>query len=374
MEPHDGQRTLRVASASGGYDVVLARTFDGLPAVLPGRRAILVTESTVGPLWAHTVRSVLGPAVLAEVVVPAGEVHKTRAAWSALCDELLTAGVDRGTPVLALGGGVLGDLAGFAAATTLRGLPLVQLPTTLLAMVDSAVGGKVAVNHPAGKNLIGAFHPPTAVWMALDVLSTLPPAEIRCGWGEVLKTALAADAALFVDLERGLLERALAEPAALAEVIERCVRAKARIVGADEREAGLRMVLNAGHTVGHALEAALGPGTLAHGEAVAVGLEVELELAVQLGVCRDPDLPDRLAALIARAGLPGAPGAARPAAAGPGEDLDEDRFMAAIGVDKKAAGDKIRLPLPVRAGEMRIVDLPRPDAIALFQRFRPSPR
>jgi 3-dehydroquinate synthase len=357
-------RTLRVEAASGGYDVTLARTFRGLSAALSGcAGAVLVTEATVGPLWAAAVREALGPALRAEVVVAAGEANKTRAAWSTLCDALLESRVDRSTAVLALGGGVLGDLAGFAAATTLRGLPLVQLPTTLLAMVDSSVGGKVAVNHPAGKNLIGAFHPPIAVWMALDTLSTLPDAEIRCGWGEILKTALAADAALLEDLEGGLLARALADREVLAEVIERCVRAKARVVGSDEREAGLRMILNAGHTAGHAIEAALGPGTLRHGEAVAIGLVAELALAVQLGVCHDPTLPGRLSALIAGAGLPGAPDGPRVLAL---DDLDRQRFAAGIGVDKKAAGDKIRLPLAVRAGEMRIVDLALPDVISLF--------
>jgi 3-dehydroquinate synthase len=234
-------------------------------------------------------------------------------------------------------------------------------------MVDSSVGGKVAVNHPAGKNLIGAFHPPIAVWAALGTLSTLPASEVRCGWGEILKTAIAVDADLFEALEGGLLARALADEDALAEVIERCVRAKARVVGLDERESGPRMVLNAGHTVGHAIESALGPGRIAHGEAVAIGLGVELELAVQLGVCADPALPERLAALISAAGLAAAPGGSgRTAEHDLLEELDEERFVEGIGVDKKAAGDKIRLPLPVRPGTMRLVDLPRGELFRLL--------
>ncbi|MEZ4236133.1 MAG: 3-dehydroquinate synthase family protein [Myxococcota bacterium] len=344
------RQTVRVATATGGYDVVLAPDYAGLAAALPPGERVLVTEATVGPLWAGAVREAVGP--VTEIVAPAGEVHKDRETWGWLCDRLLEVGVDRHTAILALGGGVLGDLAGFAAATTLRGLAVVQLPTTLLAMVDSSVGGKVGVNHPRGKNLIGAFHPPAAVWMALETLSTLPDREHRCGWGEILKTALAADAVLFEALEGGLLDRALADRGALAEVIAACVRAKAAVVAADEREAGLRMVLNAGHTAGHALETALGHGAIAHGEAVAVGLALELDLAAALGVCEDPGLGGRLDALLARCA---------PAAREVLDDLDRERFVAAIGVDKKAVGDKIRVPLAVRAGEMRVLTLERSE-------------
>lgn len=339
---------IEVPSGAGIYRVVVTRTFDGLREALPAARGVLVTEETVGPLHAAAVSRELGARVRSTVVLPAGEDHKSPETWARCVDGLLAAPVDRTDAVIALGGGVLGDLAGFAAATTLRGLGLVQLPTTLLAMVDSSVGGKTGVNHPLGKNLIGAFHAPSLVWIAVDTLDTLPPAELRCGLGEVVKTGLAADADLLAALEGDLGSAALGDRDALAEIVVRCVRIKAAIVGADERDAGPRLVLNAGHTVGHGIEAALGPGVMRHGEAVAIGLVAEARFAVATGVCTDPALPDRLVRLLRRLGL-----------SSEVPDMDRARFLAAMGLDKKTAGDKIRLPLPVRAGEMILVDLPR---------------
>ncbi|MEQ1568261.1 MAG: 3-dehydroquinate synthase, partial [Myxococcota bacterium] len=334
-----------VDSEAGRYPVVIAPSLAGLRDHLD-RRVIVVTESTVGPLWADAVRAELGDRVVGTVVLPAGEVNKTVATWSSCVDQLLGCGVDRDTVVVALGGGVLGDVAGFAASAVLRGVPVAQVPTTLLAMVDSSVGGKVAVNHPRGKNLIGAFHPPLLVWAATETLATLPPHELRSGWGEVLKTALVADPQLLDAIGDDQLP--------IARVIERCVRAKAAVVGADEREHGLRMVLNAGHTVGHALETAHGHGALAHGAAVAIGLVAEARFAVARGICVDRDLPDRLDACRARLGLPDNP---------PGAELD--RLLAAMALDKKTSADKIRVPLPVRAGEMSIVELSRADLVEL---------
>jgi 3-dehydroquinate synthase len=332
--------TVDVSSAGGDYPVRIGATLDQVVGELD-RPAVVVTDDRVGLLWADAVARRLRSGVLGTVVLASGEANKTVATWSVCVDRLLSLGVDRKTPVVAVGGGVLGDVAGFAAAATLRGLPLVQVPTTLLAMVDSSVGGKVAVNHPSGKNLIGAFHPPRAVWAALETLSTLPPDELRCGWGEVLKTALVADPDLFERLERG--------PVGVVDAVERCVRAKARIVGADEREDGPRIVLNAGHTVAHALEAAVGP-SLRHGEAVAIGLVVEARHAVRLGVCADPDLPERIARAARAAGLPTEP-----------PPVGGDRLLAAMRLDKKSSADKIRVPLPVRVGEMQIIELPRTE-------------
>ncbi|MEQ1505164.1 MAG: 3-dehydroquinate synthase, partial [Myxococcota bacterium] len=340
-------RTVTVTAGSGPYPVAIAPTVVGLADHVPAR-AVVVTETTVGPLWAAAVSAELGDRVIATLVAPAGEARKDLASWSQLVDGLLAAEVDRDTAVVALGGGVLGDVAGFAAATALRGLPVVQVPTTLLAMVDSSVGGKVAVNHRSGKNRIGVFHPPIAVWAALETLDTLPAAEIRAGWGEIVKTAIAADAELFEALDAGLAVRARDDRGALAEVIARVVRAKAAIVSADERDTGLRLVLNAGHTVAHGLEGALGPGTLRHGEAVAIGLVAEAAYAVRAGVCRDPELPGRVVRLFARLGI---------ATAMP--SIDAELVGAAMGLDKKARADKIRIPLPVQAGEMVLVDLPR---------------
>lgn len=331
-----------VESTAGTYPVRVGRGFAGLAEWLP-RPGVLVTEERVAPLWADAVREALGDRIRATVTLPPGEENKTIATWSRCVDALLALEVDRGTPVLALGGGVLGDVAGFAAATALRGLPVIHLPTTLLAMVDSSVGGKVAVNHPSGKNLVGAFHPPIGVWAALDTLGTLPAAELRCGFGEVLKTALVADPELLDVLAAG-------PPGDLEDVVLRCVRAKAQIVGADERESGLRAVLNAGHTVGHALETAVGP-SLRHGEAVAIGLVTEARFAVRAGICAQPELPARLAGLCRALDLP---------AEVPG-DVDAPKLLAAMRLDKKSSADKIRIPLPVRAGETVLVELPRSD-------------
>jgi 3-dehydroquinate synthase len=251
---------------------------------------------------------------------------------------------------------VLGDIAGFAAAATLRGLPFVQVPTTLLSMVDSSVGGKTGVNTRHGKNLVGAFHSPRGVWIATDTLGTLPPEELRAGLGEVLKTAVVADPALF-ELAARVRPGDPAQGELLEEIIARCVSAKAAIVSRDERESGGRIVLNAGHTVAHALETAVGP-TLRHGEAVAIGLVAEARWAVARGICADRDLPERIASAARAVGLPTEPPAADLAA-----------VLAAARLDKKGAADKIRLPVPVRAGEVVVVDLDRASLPDLLHRF-----
>ena len=320
------------------------------------RRAILVTEERVEPLWGPAVRAALaGHLEVETVVLPAGEAHKTVETWSGCVDARLERGVDRKTPILALGGGVLGDVAGFAAAATLRGLPFVQLPTTLLAMVDSSVGGKTGVNHRWGKNLIGAFHQPRLVYAALATLDTLPPEERIAGLGEVVKMALLGDAALLTRLEAEAERLRAGDPEVLAPVIARCVTLKAEVVGRDEREAGWRAVLNAGHTVGHAYEAACGFGVLRHGEAVALGLLAETRWAVAAGHCVDVDLPERLARLLTRLGLPTRPPRA-----------SRERLLAAIRMDKKAHGDMLALPIPVRAGHIALLDVPVAEVGELF--------
>jgi 3-dehydroquinate synthetase len=258
---------------------------------------------------------------------------------------------------LALGGGVIGDIAGFSAASTLRGLPFVQLPTTLLAMVDSSVGGKTGVNHPRGKNLIGAFHQPRLVYAAFSSLQTLPEAERIAGMGEVVKTALLGDAALFALLEQHAEALRAGSIAVLAPVVARCVTVKADVVARDERETGWRAVLNAGHTVGHAYETATGHGTLRHGEAVALGLVAEAQWAVENGHCSEVGLPERLTQLHRRLGLPVAP----PVVA-------LEKLLTAIRVDKKARGNILQLPVPVRVGKMKLIDFDLGRSAELFQR------
>lgn len=342
-----GERTYAVHVRPGG--------FGGLAAELEAlglRRVVVVSDSRVAPLWAPTLARELARAGIRAplVCLPEGERHKGVVAWAALVDRLIARGVDRGTAVLALGGGVVGDVAGFAAATLARGVPVVQIPTTLLAMVDASVGGKTALDTGHGKNLVGAFHQPRLVWAGLQTLGTLPPRERRAGLGEVLKTALVADPVLFHLLEREAEALARGELDPLREVVERCVRAKAAVVASDEREAGARVVLNAGHTLAHAWEAALGYEGLRHGEAVALGLVAETRWAVAHGWCEDPDLPERLARLVLRLGLPERP-----------PPVDRRRLLTAMGVDKKTRDDMLELPVPRRLGTVRRITLPKAE-------------
>jgi 3-dehydroquinate synthase len=332
------------------YDVVIAPSYAGLSQAFSGAldadRAILVTDRVVGPLWAERAEAALGVAI-EHIVSPVDEAHKSLSTWAGLVESLLRAGVDRRTPVIALGGGVVGDVAGFAAASTLRGLPFVQLPTTLLAMVDSSVGGKTGVNHPLGKNLVGAFYQPQLVFAGLHTLDTLNEGERIAGLGEVLKTALIGDAALLDFLDDHAESLRSGDREATAHVVARCVAIKADVVAADERERGTRAWLNAGHTVGHGYEYALGYGTLRHGEAVALGLLAETAWAVREGVCRDASLPRRLADVAARCGLP----TTLPR-------VSQERVVAGMRVDKKLRADILRLPVPLGAGAMTLVDLP----------------
>ena len=308
---------LPVALAGGrGYDVVvgqgvLARAGALLAPVLPSRRVAVVSDSAVAPLHGPALRAGLeeaGFAVAAEVSVPPGEASKGFETLHRVLEELLAAGIDRNTAVVALGGGVVGDLAGFAAAVALRGLPFVQAPTTLLAQVDSSVGGKTGVNLAAGKNLAGAFHQPRMVLADSGALRTLPPRELRAGYAEVAKHGLLAGEAFWGWCEGGGGEAAVAgDPAALAHAVLESCRLKAAVVADDEREEaaeGGRALLNLGHTFGHALEAECGyDGTLLHGEGVAVGLGLAAALSARLGHCAQ-ELPGRVISHLAACGLP----------------------------------------------------------------------
>jgi 3-dehydroquinate synthase len=283
--------------------------------------------------------------------LPAGEATKSLENASSLFGRLVAMKADRHTCVVAVGGGVVGDLAGFVAATYARGLPLLMVPTSLLAMVDSSVGGKVAVNHPGAKNIIGAFHQPSGVWIETDALASLPDRELRCGLAEVVKHGVILDGGFFAYLEAtagAIQER---DPAAIRHIIVRSCELKAEVVSRDEREeTGVRAVLNFGHTVGHAIEAVVGyGGAFEHGEAVAVGMVAEARLAERLGWI-DSKPVDRLVALLRRFGLPvDAPG------------LDVDALIHAMGSDKKNRGGQIRFVLPRSIGEVELTAASEPD-------------
>jgi 3-dehydroquinate synthase len=283
---------------------------------------------------------------VATAVVPPGEGSKSLAGAAKLYDALLDFKADRHTLVVALGGGVVGDLAGFVAATYARGVPLAMVPSTLLAQVDSAVGGKTAVNHPGAKNIIGVFYQPIAVWVDTQTLETLPPRELRCGLAEVVKYAMIMDAPFFDELERDASIILSRDAGALRHIVARSCRLKARVVAQDEREeSGLRAILNFGHTVGHAIESVAGyGGAFEHGEAVAAGMVAESRLAHRLGLIGD-EVVDRLVCLLAKFGLPtSAPG------------LDHDHLLLAMSHDKKNRRGRVRFVLPRAIGRAEMFD------------------
>jgi 3-dehydroquinate synthase len=334
-------RPVVVTHSLGSYPVyvepgVLARLGELVARHVPGRRLALLTDSTVRALPSKWRLSL--PGVDAELVIPPGERSKTRARWTALSDALLDRTFGRDSALLLLGGGVVGDLGGFVAATYLRGIPYIQIPTTLLAMLDASVGGKTAVDTPHGKNLIGAFHPPAAVVADPAALATLPEREFRGGLAEAVKHGVVADPAYFEWIEReadALLRR---DTAALEQLVRRSVEIKAEVVSADEREGGRRAILNAGHTVAHALERA-SAYRLPHGEAVALGLVAEAALAEELGVAL-PGLRERIAAVLARLGLP----------VRLTPPLPPETIVPAMASDKKNRAGTIRFALPSAVG------------------------
>ncbi len=313
------------------------------------RSALIVTDENLDALGVvETYRDGLAgvgiePAV---AVVPPGESSKSMASVSKLYDRLIERKSDRHTAIVAIGGGVIGDLAGFVAATYARGVPLVMVPTTLLAQVDSSVGGKVGVNHPGAKNIIGAFHQPACVWIETDALRTLPDRELRCGLAEVVKYGVILDSAFFEELEGTVGPILNGDPRVLRRIVARSCELKAEVVSKDEREeTGLRAVLNFGHTIGHAIESVAGyDGPFRHGEAVAVGMVAEARLAARLGWI-GPDVVDRIVGLLDRLGLPTS-----------AEGLDPDRLLEAMGRDKKNQGGRIRFILPRSIGRVEMTD------------------
>jgi len=303
-----------------------------VPHLASGRAAI-VTNTVVAPLYLARVREALGTAGIQtlDIVVPDGEQAKEWRTLDQILDALMAARCDRQTTLIALGGGVVGDLAGFAAAVYQRGVPFIQLPTTLLAQVDSSVGGKTGINHPRGKNMIGAFHQPRAVITDVATLRTLPARELSAGLAEVIKHGLALDDAFTAWLEANVGRLLSGDADALTHAVRRSCELKAQVVAADERESGRRALLNFGHTFAHAIETGLGYGTWLHGEAVAAGMVMAAELSLRAGMIGEEDLR-RVRELLGRARLP---------VAGP-PDLTPDRYLELMAIDKKAAGGRIR--------------------------------
>ncbi len=326
----------------------LALAATHLSRAFPGCLQVVVSDARVARL--HGRRFVQRLSALgveaALLTFPAGERFKTRETKALLEDRLLKRGAGRDTVVVALGGGVTGDLAGFLAATWHRGVPLVAIPTSLLAMVDAALGGKTAVDLPGGKNLVGVFHQPVSLWADVSVLRTLPTRNYREGLAEAVKTAAALDAALFRGLEADVTRLVLRDPRSIARIVSRCLLLKGRVVVSDERDTGRRAVLNFGHTVAHAIEAAT-DYRISHGEAVAIGVVAEARLAERVtGLPRAH--ADRIEALVAAFGLP-----VRPPAG-----IDRKRLVRAMSRDKKTRAGIVRCALPERIGRMPAGDDP----------------
>ena len=337
------------------YDIrigggLLARLGEMLRAVAPAPTCAMVTDSNVGPHYLAPATAALEQAGYRVVthVIEAGEQHKTLATVSAALDTILGARVERATPVVALGGGVVGDLAGYVAASLLRGVPFVLAPTTLLAAVDASVGGKVGVDHKAGKNLIGAFHQPRLVVTDIDTFRTLPAREIRCGLAECIKHAVIRDAGLFDFIRQNAGVLGTCAKAGwgetMGDLVARNVAIKAAVVEEDPFEHGVRALLNFGHTFGHAIENVMEYAGIQHGEAVALGMVAAGRMAVRLGRFGTEDC-GRMAALIQAVGLPTRlPG------------LDSDKIFAAMFTDKKVRGGKLRFVLPTRIGQAEVVE------------------
>ena len=325
-----GERSYPIHIGSG-----LRNHADLLLPHLPHKRASVVTNTTVAPLYLDSLRAMLqshGVKTI-PIVLPDGEEYKNAETLGLIYDALLTHRCERTTPLIALGGGVIGDMTGYAAATYLRGVPFIQIPTTLLAQVDSSVGGKTGINHPLGKNMIGAFYQPQVVLIDIATLNTLPDKELRAGIAEVIKYGLIRDLPLFEWLQQNM-EKLLARDAeALQYAITRSCHNKAEVVAADERESGERALLNLGHTFGHAIETGMGYGAWLHGEAVAAGTIMAADLSCRMGWINKQDVT-RIRSLFERAGLP----VTAPA-------LGVEKYLQLMGLDKKVVGGKMRFVL-----------------------------
>ncbi|MCS6765686.1 MAG: 3-dehydroquinate synthase [Candidatus Protistobacter heckmanni] len=319
---------------------------------LGGKSVALVTNTTVDPLYGAQVEALLkslGKKVI-KVVLPDGEAYKNWETLNLIFDAMLSGGTDRKTAVVALGGGVVGDMAGFAAASFMRGVPFIQVPTTLLSQVDSSVGGKTGINHPLGKNMIGAFYQPLAVIADTDTLKTLPPRELAAGLAEVIKHGAIADAEFFAWIEDNIGALNACDAQALSHAVKRSCEIKAGVVAQDERETGLRATLNFGHTFGHAIEAGMGYGEWLHGEAVGCGMVMGGDLSRRMGWISAGDLA-RIRKLVAAAHLPVV-----------APDLGRERWLALMRGDKKSEGGEIRFVLLSKLGRAVMAAAPQ-DAL-----------
>ena len=334
---------VRIELGDRSYDIAIGGQLLADPAtyaqVPSAAMALIVTNTTVKPLYAQQLASALAGryAKIHVVELPDGEAYKDWTTLNQIFDALLGQGADRKTVLYALGGGVVGDMTGFAAASYMRGVPFVQVPTTLLAQVDSSVGGKTAINHPMGKNMIGAFYQPQLVVCDLDSLATLPPRELSAGLAEIIKYGPIADMAFLDWIEANLAALLACDPAAMAHAVKRSCEIKAWVVGQDEREAGLRAILNFGHTFGHAIESGLGYGEWLHGEGVGCGMVMAAHLSQRLGLV-DMAFVQRLTTLIAQAGLP---------VRGPVLDNTDNagRYLSLMRLDKKSEAGEIKFVL-----------------------------
>ena len=348
--------TLNVELGERSYPIAIGRDLLGNPALLAchltrhidSGKVAIVTNTVVAPLYLAKVAGALRAAgrEVIEIILPDGEEHKNWQSLNLVFDALLANKCDRKTTLVALGGGVIGDLTGYAAASYMRGVPFVQVPTTLLSQVDSSVGGKTGINHPLGKNMIGAFYQPRAVIADTATLDTLPARELAAGLAEVIKHGAILDAAYFTWIEQNIDKLVAREPAAMAYAIARSCEIKAEVVRKDEREGGLRAVLNFGHTFGHAIESGLGYGNWLHGEAVGCGMVMAADLSARLGLV-DQATVERIRALVAAAGLPTrAP------------DLGLERWIELMAVDKKNEGGEIKFILLKPLGAPSITSAP----------------
>jgi len=338
-----GQRAYPIHIGPG----LLARTELFAPHIA-GSSIAIVTNTTVEPLYGEQLRRALAPLgkKITTVVLPDGEAYKHWETLNLIFDQLLLEHADRKTTLIALGGGVVGDMTGFAAACYMRGVPFIQVPTTLLAQVDSSVGGKTGINHPLGKNMIGAFYQPQAVVADTSTLRTLPPRELAAGLAEVIKHGLIADAAFFDWVENNIEALNGCDETALIHAVQVSCEIKARVVAADEREGGLRAILNFGHTFGHAIEAGMGYGAWLHGEAVGCGMVMAADLSVRLGDL-DAAVRQRIARVIEAAHLP----VRAPA-------LGEQRYVELMSVDKKAEGGAVKFIVLDGLGRARVTAVP----------------
>ncbi|MBF0439871.1 MAG: 3-dehydroquinate synthase [Magnetococcales bacterium] len=347
--------TLTVELDSRSYEIiigsgVLSKIGELLKTRFTGQRVAIITNETVAPLYLEQTSASLTQSgfQVVPLVLPDGEIHKTWTTVQRIFDHLIENRLERTDGLLALGGGVIGDMTGFAAATYLRGVPFAQIPTTLLAQVDASVGGKTGINHPLGKNLIGSFYQPCLVLMDVETLKTLPQRERLAGLAEIIKYGIIRNAKLFKMLENFLNDILELNPGRTAKVLLICCTIKAEIVTADEREQGVRALLNLGHTFGHAIESLTGYDTWLHGEAVAAGMVLAAELAANLKLC-DREDTIRIRTLIQRAGLP----VTIP-------QFPASAYLEAMTHDKKVADGKIRFVLPIRIGKAMIQnDVPK---------------